>query len=318
MVRNQSPIGNGPAEVRGRTTRTTILPQVTNLKARLAAGERILIDGGTGSEVERQGAEMLTGAWSGASALTYPDIVRSVHEQFIDAGAEVIFANTYASSRHVLAQVGREHQFDEINRAGVRLALEARQNANAPHVIISGSMSTTEQGGEFPPHDVATQNYKDQLAIQLDEGIEMVTLEMMRNLDTTRAILEATADAGVPVWVGMSCVLTDEGPRLVYEGSLEEAIHVLDDYDIELLAIMHTETSDIDACLDIVDQHWDGPVGVYAQVGDWNGTNWFYDDTVTPEAHAALNAGWVARGVQVIGGCCGISPAHIRAMQGLL
>ena len=57
---------------------------------------------------------------------------------------------------------------------------------------------------------------------------------------------------------------------------------------------------------------------MYAQVGDWNGTNWFYDDTVTPEDHAALNAGWVDRGVQVIGGCCGIGPEHIRAMQTLV
>ena len=291
---------------------------MTNLRSRLSNGERILIDGGTGSEVERQGAEMLTGAWSGATAATHPDIVRSVHEQFIHAGAEVIFANTYASSRHVLAQVGREHQFEEINRAGVRLAIEARENAKAPHVVISGSMSTTEQGGEFPPHDVAVRNYAEQLAIQVDEGIEMVTLEMMRNLETTRAILEATAAAAVPVWVGLSCVITDHGPRLVYDGSIEEAIALIDDYDVELLAIMHTETKDIDACLDVVDAHWDGPVGVYAQVGDWNGTNWFYDDTVTPENHAALNAGWVDRGVQVIGGCCGIGPEHIRAMQELV
>ena len=69
-----------------------------SLGTRLANGERILIDGGTGSEVERQGAEMITGAWSGATALTHPDIVRDVHEQFIAAGAEVIFANTYALS----------------------------------------------------------------------------------------------------------------------------------------------------------------------------------------------------------------------------
>ena len=291
---------------------------MTNLKARLANGERILIDGGTGSETERQGATMITGAWAGAAAMTYPDIVRSVHEQFIRAGAEVIFANTYASSRHVLAQVGREHQFEEMNRVGVRLALEARKNANAPHVVVSGSMSTTEQGGEFPPHDVAVRNYIDQAKIQVDEGVDMIALEMMRNLDTTLAILEATADIGVPLWVGMSCVMRDGVPGLYFDDTLQEAIEMLAGYDIELLAIMHTETNIVDACLDVVDEYWDGPVGVYAQVGDWNGTNWTYDDTVTPELHAELNAGWVERGVQVIGGCCGIGPGHIEAMKHLI
>ena len=291
---------------------------MTNLKARLANGERILIDGGTGSETERQGATMITGAWAGAAAMTYPDIVRSVHEQFIRAGAEVIFANTYASSRHVLAQVGREHQFEEMNRVGVRLALEARKNANAPHVVVSGSMSTTEQGGEFPPHDVAVRNYIDQAKIQVDEGVDMIALEMMRNLDTTLAILEATADIGVPLWVGMSCVMRDGVPGLYFDDTLQEAIEMLAGYDIELLAIMHTETNIVEACLDVVDEYWDGPVGVYAQVGDWNGTNWTYDDTVTPELHAELNAGWVERGVQVIGGCCGIGPGHIEAMKHLI
>ena len=289
-----------------------------SLGTRLANGERILIDGGTGSEVERQGAEMITGAWSGATALTHPDIVRDVHEQFIAAGAEVIFANTYASSRHVLAQVGLEHQFEEMNRAGVQLAVEARDNANAPHVLVSGSMSTTQQGGEFPPHDVALRNYIDQAKIQVDAGVDMIALEMMRNLATTRAILEATADVGVPLWVGMSCVLTNGVPHLAFDDSLEAAIAMLDDYDVELLAIMHTETDIVDACLDVVDANWDGPVGVYAQVGDWNGTNWFYDDTVTPEVHAKLNAGWVDRGVQVIGGCCGIGPRHIEALKPLI
>ena len=291
---------------------------MTNLKARLAAGERILIDGGTGSEAERQGATMITGAWSGAAAMTFPDIVRGVHEQFIAAGAEVIFANTYASSRHVLAQVGREHDFEELNRAGVRLALEARENQNAPHVVVSGSMSTTEQGGEFPPHDVALRNYIDQAKIQIDCGVDMIALEMMRNLDTTRSILEATADVDVPLWLGMSCVMRDGVPSLYFDDTLEQAIAMANEYDIELLAIMHTETNIVDACLDVVDEHWDGPVGVYAQVGDWNGTNWTYDDTVTPEVHAELNKGWLERGVQVIGGCCGIGPSHIHAMQPLI
>ena len=291
---------------------------MTNLKARLANGELILIDGGTGSEAERQGATMITGAWSGAAAMTFPDIVRSVHEQFIASGAEVIFANTYASSRHVLAQVGREHEFEAMNQAGVRLALEARDNANAPHVVVSGSMSTTEQGGEFPPHDVALRNYIDQAKIQIDCGVDMIALEMMRNLDTTRSILEATADVDVPLWLGMSCVMRDGVPSLYFDDTLEDAIAMVKEYDIELLAVMHTETNIVDACLDVVDEHWEGPVGVYAQVGDWNGTNWTYDDTVTPEAHAELNKRWVERGVQVIGGCCGIGPEHIAALKPLV
>ena len=292
---------------------------MTNLRARLAGGERILIDGGTGSEAEKLGAETIRGAWSATIALDEPDLLRTVHESFITAGAEVIFANTYACSRHVLEQVGYEDHFEYLNRVGIELAREARENTNAPHVIISGSMSTTEQGGPIPPHDVAFPNYVEQAKIQVDAGAEMIALEMMRDLDTTRTILEATASVDVPLWIGLSCVITNGTPMLHFgKDTLADAIHLLDGYNIELLAIMHTEAADVDACLDVVDELWSGPTGVYAQVGGWDGKNWTFDPTISPEAHADLAQGWMDRGVQVVGGCCGIRPDHIQAIQRLL
>lgn len=291
---------------------------MTNLAARLEAGERILIDGGTGTEAERLGAKTLRGSWSATMALETPDVLRTVHEQYIAAGAEVIFANTYACSRHVLAQVGQEEHFERLNRVGIQLALEARENANAPGVIVSGSMSTTEQGGEVPPHSVSFPNYVEQAQIQVDAGAEMIGLEMMRDVGTTKTILEATAAVEVPLWLGMSCVMVDGTPKLYFgDDSLADAVRLLDGFDIELLAIMHTEAADVDACLDVLDDLWDGAVGVYAQVGGWNGKNWSFEPTITPEAHAELTQGWIERGVQAVGGCCGIRPPHIEALKPL-
>ena len=292
---------------------------MTNIATRLAAGERIVIDGGTGSEAEFLGADTLRGSWTATMALDHPEILRSVHESFITSGAEVIFANTYACSRHVLAQVGHEDQFEYLNRVGIELAIEARTNCEAPHVIVSGSMSTTEQGGKVPPREVSFPNYVEQAKIQVDAGAEMIALEMMRDVATTRTILEATTAVEVPLWLGMSCVVKDGTPMLYFgTDPLEDAMKLLDDFNIELLAIMHTEADDVDACLDVVDQHWTGPTGVYAQVGSWDGKNWTFDPTISPTAHAELAKGWFNRGVQVIGGCCGIRPDHISALRPLV
>ena len=292
---------------------------MTNLGARLSAGERIVIDGGTGSEAEHLGAETLRGSWTATIALDHPDILRRVHESFIKSGAEVIFANTYACSRHVLAQVGYEDHFEHLNRVGIELALQARENCQAPNVVVSGSMSTTEQGGEVPPPEISFPNYVEQAKIQVDAGAEMIALEMMRDVETTRTILEATAKVEVPLWLGMSCVVKDGVPMLHFGNDpLEDALKLLDDFNIELLAIMHTEADDVDACLDLVDQHWNGPTGVYAQVGSWDGKNWTFDPTISPSDHATLAQGWFDRGVQVIGGCCGIRPDHISALRNLV
>ena len=122
----------------------------TQLASRLAKGEVILIDGGTGSEIERCGAEMSEIVWSGAAALSYPQIIQRVHEQYIASGAEVIIANTYACSYHLLDRAGLGHEFENLNRTGIELALAARDAMAGSDVAVAGSISTTEMDGQMP------------------------------------------------------------------------------------------------------------------------------------------------------------------------
>ena len=74
---------------------------------------------------------------------------------------------------------------------------------------------------------------------------------------------------------------------------------------------MHTEVDDVDRCLDVVFEHWDGPVGVYAHTGDFVQPNWVFNDMISVPDHTTACLKWVDRGVQVVGGCCGIGPDHI-------
>ncbi len=295
----------------------------SDLTDRLAAGDVIMIDAGTGTELERKGAEMIAGAWSGAAALTHADVLTEVHQDHLAAGAEVVVANTYASSRHILAQVGREHEFEELNRVGIELAAAARDAAVAdgrPRALVAGSISTTDQGGERPAIEVARANYVDQAQIQVDAGAELFMLEMMRDIDHTRAVLDAVTPHGLPVWLGMSALEKDGEPWLPWaEDRLDDALRVLlADYTPDLVAIMHTEVALIDECLDILDRYWDGPVGVYAQTGEFRPPNWVFTDTITAEDYADACLRWVDRGVQVIGGCCGITPEHLVHLRTVL
>ncbi|MGB0385433.1 MAG: homocysteine S-methyltransferase family protein [Ardenticatenaceae bacterium] len=73
---------------------------------RIHHGERILIDGATGTEVERRGVPQLDNAWNGGGALTHPDIVRQIHEDYIGCGAQIVISNTFATARHVLRDAG--------------------------------------------------------------------------------------------------------------------------------------------------------------------------------------------------------------------
>ena len=96
---------------------------------RLAAGDVVIVDGGTGSQLQAEGVPMDHVAWSARANLEQPDVVQRVHEEYIRVGAEVIIANTYASSRAALEPAGLGGRVAEANRSAVRAAVRAREVA---------------------------------------------------------------------------------------------------------------------------------------------------------------------------------------------
>ena len=175
-----------------------------SLRDRLAAGDIVLIDGATGTELERLGVPMREGAWCGDVVRTHPDVLRAVHEAHIAAGAELIITNTFAAHRHLLAFGGIEQHFELLNRRSVEVALEARDRAGNPDVAVAASMSTSRQGGTPPPLAVARDNFAEQAEILAAAGADLFVLEMMRDLDETQLCIDAAAATGLPIWLGWS------------------------------------------------------------------------------------------------------------------
>ncbi len=287
---------------------------------RLAEGDVVLIDGGTGTELEQRGAVMVEGAWCAMVNLDSPGIVLDVHRSYLEVGAELIITNTFATSRHVCAQGGFEDRFEDINRSAAVLACRARDQWAAetdnPPALVAGAISTTTFGQELPPLETLRVNFADQVKVLAEAGVDLFLLEMMRDLTQTELLLDLIEPTGLPVWVGYSCELVDGEPWLIYRNHrLADALATLADRHVDLVAIMHTEVADVDACLDVVDAGWDGPVGVYAHSGRFDPPNWVFDGVIDEADYAEASRRWLARGVQVIGGCCGIRPSHIDVLR---
>ena len=85
--------------------------------------------------------------------------------------------------------------------------------------------------------------------------------------------------------------------------------------DTPLISIIHTLTEDIQPSLAVLKQNWAGPMGVYAHSGEFIMPNWQFIDMISPQDYAAAAKKWIEQGVQVIGGCCGIGPEHIRVLK---
>jgi S-methylmethionine-dependent homocysteine/selenocysteine methylase len=113
------------------------------VEQKLMAGENIILDGGTGTEIQRRGVPMHHQVWCAEANVTHPDVVRAVHCDYLRAGAEVITANTFATSPLLFNAVKRDRDIREFDRIAVRLVREAVEEAavGAP-VAIAGSFST--------------------------------------------------------------------------------------------------------------------------------------------------------------------------------
>ena len=283
---------------------------------RLQDGDRILIDGATGTEIERRGVPMVDNAWNSGGALTHPEIVRQVHEDYIRLGAQVVITNTFSTSRHVLQDAGMEEHFEMLNRRGVELAREARSNMKATDVLVAGGITHEV----FTHQDLSSSqlqvNFEDQAAILAAAGADLILLEMMTDIEPMLILIGAAQKTGLPVWVGFSCNLDEDGlPHLLAGPTLLEGIEAIKGKNVPLVFIMHTEVEYIQACLDVLQANWEGPVGVYAHSGKFVAPNWIFDDTISPEEYASAAKPWAERGVQVVGGCCGIGVEHIAVLK---
>ena len=113
---------------------------------RVADGGIVVLDGGVGTEVYRRGGELR--AWATLANVEMPDAVRSTHADFIAAGADVISANTFGCAEPNLAAHGIHGREEELNRAAVALALEARERAGAERPLpVAGCMTTVSYRG---------------------------------------------------------------------------------------------------------------------------------------------------------------------------
>lgn len=298
------------------------MERLQKIKNRLANGEIILIDGSTGTELERRGVPMIEGAWNAGGVLTHPEVVQQVHEDYIRLGSEIIISNTFATGMFWLRRAEMEAHFEDLNRRGVTIAQAARDKMDAPDVIVAAGLFAStrmfeDESSGANAKAAAQHDLNRQAQIYADAGADFIMLEMMRDIDLTRMAIQAARQAGLPVWVGFSCRLDANGTpcMLGTEMPLAEYVAAIRDEPIDAMLVMHTLTEDIDACLDVLLPGWDGPTGVYAHSGRFDPPNWQFIDMITPQDYAAAAVGWLQRGVQIIGGCCGIGPEHIAVLR---
>ena len=297
---------------------------MSGLQERLARGDVIVLDGGTGTELERQGMPMDDVTWCAAAMTDHADIVRGVHEDYIRAGAEVITANTFATARHVLEHAGLGEATVAINRRAVELAREARDAAAERDVWIAGSMSpqVANMDRACRPNEAAARaSFREQAETLAEAGCDVLIAEMIIDVAWSRLFVEAAVATGLPVWLGFSCRMNDARDRvLAYDTrggavDFDDAIDPILEIGGQVAGVMHSNSDDTGPGLEVLKRRWSGPLMAYAESGRFEHPNWQFVDIVSPDDYLGYTLDWVGMGVQIVGGCCGIGPDHIRMLK---
>jgi homocysteine S-methyltransferase len=302
------------------------------LSGRLTAGEVVIIDGGMGTQLQAEGVPMDTVAWSARANLEQPEVVQRVHEAYIRAGAEVIIANTFAASRAGLEPAALGGSVAEANTAAVRAALAAREAAADGPVVVAGSMSSFSpaamqagEGSSLPrgrasddPRFPGLADFREQAQLLAEAGAELIALEMIAAEGYGRAALQAAAETGLPVWLGVTPARREDGglgtPAELADGdSFEALLAALASPALAAVTVMHASPEVIPDAIEMTRRHFAGPIGAYAETGSWTPPDWVFDG-LTPGQYLHQASTWAQRGAQLIGGCCGTGPGHIRAL----
>jgi S-methylmethionine-dependent homocysteine/selenocysteine methylase len=308
---------------------------------RLRAGEVLLMDGGTGSELQRRGVEVLLGSrgdklgpWSATANLEAPDVVQQVHQDYLRVGADIIISNNFRTTRTRLAPVGLGDRWTDYARAGGEIAVRAR-NAINPEAYVAGGMAAPGLGmlHDRPGTDVELMGreayrweFAEHARILAETGVDVMLPEFVNFIEDCVAAVDACAEAGRPVWLGV--------PRVTTEGitkngeTMEDLARALRGHPIGAILLMCSSPEAISATLPRLRQAFDGPVGAYPNIGynpmaPVGGRVHLGPDLIAAEAHspsrlAEFAQEWIGLGAQIVGGCCATGPEHILAMRAVV
>ena len=240
-----------------------------------------------------------------------PALVRSVHEEYLEAGADVLETNTFGAHRFKLGPHGFEHQVRKINREGARVAREAVQG----RALVAGSMGPL--GKPLEPlgniaFDAAVAAYREQAEGLAEGGVDLFTVETMPSLDQARAAVTAVrAVSTLPIVVSLT--FTEEGTTF-YGDKPEDIVRTLEDWDVSVAGANCSQGPQpmLETVQRMAAVAQRLKLSAMPNAGAPALVDGRYVYLCTPEYMASYARRFIAAGVTMVGGCCGTTPAHIR------
>jgi methionine synthase / methylenetetrahydrofolate reductase(NADPH) len=250
--------------------------------------------------------------------VSHPDLIRGVHREYLQAGAEIIETNTFGANSFRLARHSIADQVHDINRAGAKLAREAAKSFD---VWVAGSVGPL--GVRIEPlgktsFDEARVAFREQISALAEGGVDLIILETFGYLEELHQALLAARDVNPKLPIVAQVTIDEEGNCL--DGSTPETFTPrLEEWGADVIGC-NCSVGPVDMldAIERVRQLTSLPLAAQPNAGiprSVEGRNIYL---CSPEYMASYARKFVAAGVRLIGGCCGTTPDHIRVMKSAL
>ena len=286
----------------------------------------LILDGACGTNLQEM--NIPTKAWDGREGcnevlnLTAPEIITALHAGFVEAGSMVIETNTFGASRIVLQEYGLENQVEAINKAAVT---NARMAIGKEKAYIAGSIGPGTKLptlGHITVEELA-EAYIEQIEALVKGGVDMLILETCQDLLQVKTALVTCFDTldklqtQLPV---MASITIERTGTMLVGTDIAAAAVTFEPYPLLAFGLnCATGPTDMESHIRYLSNNWPGRISCVPNQGlpeVINGKTFY---PLTPENYAKEMLRFVTQyGVSVVGGCCGTTPAHTKALVNLL
>ena len=278
----------------------------------------LLLDGATGSELDRRGVDVSLPLWSARAMITAPEVVAEIHRDYLLAGADAITANTFRTHARTLARESGGPAGAELSRRAVEITRAVRDE-HSPGALVMGSVAPLEDCYRpelAPDADACRREHAELIGTLLDAGVDRILIETMNNLTEARAAVSAARQLAGDRWMVSFCMKSAGPPGTLLSG--EPIAMILDELrDAPAVGVNCVAAPSVEAQVTYLRAMLPETTAIiaYANIGYADDAgNWVATDAVEPQRYAEYALKWVRAGASIVGGCCGTTPATIRAV----
>ncbi len=279
----------------------------------------ILMDGATGTELQQRGFELASPGWSAAAIRETPETLLEIHQDYVNAGAEIITANTFRTHARNL----QETMWKNDARLLTQEAVDIARQASNKFTYVAGSVAPLEDcySPQLTPSKTELEvEHSQHIQNLVEAGVDVVLIETQITIREAFIAASCCDQLGVPFMVSFTC--GRDGDLLSGE-PLDQAILEVLPFSPEAVLFNCLPVDEISAKLDVVIKLNESSrmgsrirPGAYANTGrlmrdgTWESTEGEY-----PAVYAEFATTWKELGIKLIGGCCGTTPEHIESVH---